>query len=138
VYGAAAVAVGGIVAGATGLAACGDSPERALRTRFGATLPSAARVVHHWRSGPGLDRAAVWEVAPADDALVRALRRGAGLRADTGRGASGLVSDRWPGWWRPARVEALPEAYRRDEGGRHWRVWVDRAGDRLYVQWFTT
>jgi hypothetical protein len=35
-------------------------------------------------------------------------------------------------------VERLREAYGRDRGDAHWRVRVDRAGDRLYLQWFTT
>jgi hypothetical protein len=130
-----------LAAAAALLAGCGglaESPERALHRRFGAALPPAARVVAHWRSGAGLDHAAVWEVAPADEALLRDLVQGAARHPPGAPALSGLVSERWPAWWRPERVERLPEAYGRDRGDAHWRVWVDRAGDRLYLQWFTT
>lgn len=131
------VAAAAVAAGAVG---CAESPDRELRARFGAERPARVVIVRHAGSGPGMDHADVWELAPVDDAFVAALAREARLRRrSVGEPpVSGLVSATWPGWWDPGRIEALPEAYSRDGARAYWRVWVDRAADRIYVQWFDT
>ena len=123
---------------ASGTTAC-TSPDVALRDAFGVERPAHVTVDHYDTAILARDGWDIWVVSPVDDAFLRDVVKTARLaRRQQGEPeVTGLVSD-WPAWWRPARIEALPEAYEREDDAEHWRVWVDRRENRLYLQWFGT
>ena len=122
------------------LASCSQSPDRAFAEAFGARIPARVTVVRYADSGLGMDHANVWELAPVDDAFLAELAHIAKLRRRLASEpeVSGLTTEPWDPWWDARRIEALPEVYSRDGEREYWRVWVDRAAGRMYVQWFDT
>lgn len=120
---------------ATFSSGCTTGPA-AFRDKFGVDTGNA-RIERFYFSGFGMDHAYLWILEPADDAVIDAMVKSAGLARAGAFEASGLRS-RFPAWWDTQAIDALPEAYFRDANRTYWRIWVDRKSNRIFAQWFDT
>ena len=115
------------------------SPDTALENSFGVDRPANVRVEHFDELLLNRDGGQIWVLSPVNDAFLQRLVTESRLtRHEPGHEhMPGLTSD-WPVWWNTDSIEALPELYYRADESEHWRVWVDRRANRLYLQRFGT
>jgi len=122
----------------TWLSGCGKQAGPTLQTNFAVSVPSSVQVKHFDWSGVGMDHWYLWVIEPADPAFIQSLVKHARLtRVQPTQSITGLGST-WPAWWPQSTIDALPEHYYRYSTNVYWHVWVDRANNRIYIQWFDT
>lgn len=118
-------------------AGCAPAAGTVLNDLYKAPLPARVKVVHYRADTMGMDPSFAWELAPIDEAYLKKLITGGGLKAPPAGERPSSANYRWPAWWNTQRVEALPECYFDDSGGLR-RVWVDRKNNRLFVEFVGT
>jgi hypothetical protein len=119
------------------IAGCGHSPRSVLDDLYNAAPPSNVRVVHFESDAMGMDPSFAWELAPIDDAYLKKVIGAAGLKAPAPGVRPASTNHSWPAWWNAKLIEALPECYFDDANGLR-RIWVDRKGNRLFIEFAGT
>ncbi|WP_165232017.1 hypothetical protein [Aquisphaera insulae] len=113
------------------------SPTEVLQGLYGAPPPPAVKIVHFYGDRFGMDPSFAWVLSPVDDTYLKTLIKTKGLKTPAPGEKPTMVRYGFPSWWDHDRIEALSELYFDDNEGLR-RIWVDRDGGRLYVEFIGT
>lgn len=108
-------------------------PTEVFKSVFDVAIPSGVRVVHFCGDAIPMDPSFAWELAPIDENLLRAVIAKMGMKRATATERPPQTTYEWPSWWKKSSIEAIPEAYF-NATGKLYTVWVDRAANRMYVE----
>lgn len=124
---------------AIALAGCGpvvaDSHDVFLGL-FGVAIPPNVKVARYYGDPMPMDPSFAWQLEPLDNTFLKQVVQNQAL-TKAGANDRPVLFYKWPKWWNDTYVQALPEVYYK-EGPGLYRIWVDRAKERMFVEFIGT
>ena len=107
-----------------------------FQSLYGIPIPPNVKVAHYYGETLGMDPSFAWQLEPLDNPFLKQVVQSQALTRAGKDDRPGPVY-KWPRWWNDTYIQALPEVYYK-EGSGLYRIWVDRAKERMFVEFIGT